>query len=132
MYTTINEFRKIFENNNLYSADFIINYITQETEYAISIHEDEDVMPNYFLDIIKNDNCQYELKQLKIEDILNNDSDVKDYVLGANDRYEDLDLDYSRIDNPIVIHKNQVFDGYNRLLIKYNNGEIYINTYINI
>lgn len=134
MITNINEFKKILENtDNVFDANFIVNYIISETENAISIHEDEDVMPDFFISIIKKDNCKYELKKLKIQDILNMDPDVNDYVMEAEDRYTDIEHpNYTEVENPIVIHKNQVFDGYNRLLTKYHAGDEFINAYINI
>ena len=113
-----------YEPNQYKTADEICDYI-------IDLKEDD--IPKYFLRTIKNDNCMYELKTVNIQDVINNDSDVKDYVLNANDRYEDTELDdYSSIDKPIVIHKNEVFDGYNRLLVKYHNDEKEIDAWVSI
>jgi hypothetical protein len=114
-----------YEPNQYKTAEEICDYI-------IDLKEDD--IPDFFLRTIKNDNCMYELKTVNIQDVINNDSDVKDYVLNANDRYEDteLDDDYSDIDKPIVIHKNEVFDGYNRLLVKYHNGEKEIAAWVSI
>ena len=120
----------LFENYNQQqykTAEEICDIIREYTPY-------EDYVPDHFLRIIKNDNCMYELKTVNIQDVINDDDDVKDYVLNANDRYEDIELDddYSDIDRAIVIHKNEVFDGYNRLLIKYHNGEKEIDAWVSI
>lgn len=121
----LNTFNKINENNtnNIFSSNDIIQHIIYNTE-----DEDEDDIPEYFLKKIKKDNLKYELKKLYVEDILNMDLDVKEYVLNSNSRYEDkFDDEYER---PIVIHKNEVFDGYSRLQYHYNNGIDKIQAYV--
>lgn len=123
------KFRIIKENNeNVYDADFIIDYITN-----ISDTPETDV-PDYYFDVIKNNNREFVLRKMKIDDILNSDESLKEYVDYGEDRYEDSDYDheFNSLDNPIVILDGQVIDGYNRTLIKFQNDETEIDAYVSL
>ena len=90
------------------SSDEIIEYIK-------SISSDDNT-PGYFLSLIEKDDLNYELKKVKISEILEMDKDVKDYVDAGDDRHEELEDSLEGLFDPIVIHKGEVFDGYNRIL----------------
>lgn len=125
----------LFENFNqqqFKTADEICEYITEITP-------DKDNIPDYFLNMITTANAKFELKKVKIQDVISNDTDVQDYINSNEDRYKDADEysddfvpHWSDIDNPIVIFNNIVLDGYNRLLVKSSNGETEIDAWISI
>lgn len=125
----------LFENFNqqqFKTADEICEYITEITP-------DKDNIPDYFLNMITTANAKFELKKVKIQDVISNDTDVQDYINSNEDRYEDADEysddfvpHWSDLDNPIVIFNNIVLDGYNRLLVKSSNGETEIDAWISI
>mgnify|MGYP000858368499 CR=1 FL=1 len=125
MITTINEW-KIYESNNILSADEIINYIK-----IISDNPVTDI-PDYYLNLIKKSNSTFKLKRLNIQSILNSDESLKEYVDANENRYEDEEYEphWEELDNPIVIYNNKVIDGYNRTSVKYNSGETEILAYV--
>ncbi len=128
MITSINEFRKIFEN--LYSHEDIIQHITN-----ISDRPGTDV-PDYYFELLRKAKPNFIRQQLNIKDILQMDAAVAEYVNGGEDRYEDFDEDeYPDNDDlyfPIVIWKNEVIDGYNRLSTLYKQGEKTITAYVSV
>ena len=125
----------LFENYNqqqFKTANEICEYITEITP-------DKDNIPDYFLNMITTAKAKFELKKVNIQDVIENDIDVQDYIKSNNDRYEDADEysddfvpHWSDLDNPIVIFNNIVLDGYNRLLVKSSNGETEIDAWISI
>lgn len=126
MITSINEFRKIFEN--IYSHEDIIQHITN-----ISDRPRTDV-PDYYFELLRKAKPNFERKELNIQDILNMDASVAEYVNSGEDRYEDED-DYPNSDDlyfPIVIWNNEVIDGYNRLSTLYKQGEKTVTAYVSI
>jgi len=125
MITTINDW-KIYESNNILSADEIINYIKTISDNPVT-----DI-PDYYLDLIEKDNSTFKLKTLNIESILNSDPSLKEYVDANENRYEDEEYEphWQELDNPIVIYNNEVIDGYNRTSVKYNSGETEIHAYV--
>jgi hypothetical protein len=112
----------LFENYNQQqykTAEEICDIIREYTP-------NEDNVPGYFLKMIMNSNAKFELKKVKIEDVISNDEDVQEYINKNEDRYEDTDEWSDKdLNKPIVILNNEVLDGYNRLLVKsYNDTEI--------
>jgi hypothetical protein len=121
MITTINEFRKIFEN---YSSEDIIDHIT-------NISDRSDV-PDYYFELLRKAQPQFVRKELNIQDILQMDPKVAEYVNNGEDRYEDDENypDYEELYYPIVVWNNQVIDGYNRLMMLYKSGEKTVSAYV--
>ena len=147
----------LFENYNQQQ------YKTEEEmcEYIREITPYEDNVPDYFLTMIMNSNAKFELKKVKIKDVISNDVDVKEYIK-SNSKSSDEDEDYGadededygdyapgdryanvnpdegyvpdakEIDIPIVILNNIVLDGYNRLLVKSYNDETEIDAWVSI
>ena len=117
-------------NEDLFTAQDIISYITHITP------EDSDV-PDYFFQLIRKSNKKFEEKKLRIEDLLKSDSSLREYVESGEERYGDQgESDYephpSDIDNPIVVFKGEVIDGYSRTATKYRAGEEYIDAYVSV
>jgi hypothetical protein len=118
----------LLEIANTRSTDEIIKYVTLITP------KDSDV-PDYFFDIMKKADKEYELKNVKIKDVIKKDSGLKDYIKSGEVRYgvdgeSDLTPNPEDIDLPIVIFNNQVIDGYSRLTTKYKNGKEYIEAWV--
>jgi hypothetical protein len=112
-------------NNEVFGPEFIVDYIS-------SITPDVDGVPFYYLNKIESEGIRFVLKEMSIEEILNSDPNVLEYVEGNVDRYEDEEIDPKGIDLPIVILGNEVIDGYNRISTKYHNGEESIEAYVSI
>lgn len=125
MITKINEFKLYLESLTYKDSNFIVDYIKSNTPI-------EENIPTYFLSLIEKDNLQYELKTVNIEDVLEMDLDVKEYVLSTENRYEDEELSYQNLIKPIVIHNNQVLDGYSRLSQLYQSDNDTIQAYVSI
>lgn len=136
----------LFENYNKQqykTAEEICDIIRDNTPY-------EDNVPDYFLNMITTANAKFELKKVKIQDVISNDIDVQEYInyvpdededygdYAPGDRYananadEDYVPDADEIDKPIVILNNIVLDGYNRLLVKSYNDETEIDAWVSI
>lgn len=132
MYNKIPTYQEfINENNNQeYSYQYIIDYITDITPNFSDV-------PDYFFSILKRDKPTFQRKELRVDDILRNDRDVKEYVLSGEDRYggDYDDIDYTpyedELDLPIVIYNDEVFDGYSRLSEHYRRGIKTIIAYTN-
>jgi hypothetical protein len=107
---------KVFEtfiNESVMSAKQVTDYIKDLTP------EDSD-HPDYSIKEILKSKKNFELKTLKISDILKMDKYVNDYVLSGEKRYgEGGESTYEpyddELDQPIVIFNNEVVDGYSRL-----------------
>lgn len=112
---------RINENNSIPGVDIIAHIKRIGTAGGLS---------SYLANQIKNQNFQ--LTTISIDDIFKSDLDVKSYVDAGKLRKK-----YGGVDEPIVIgtwdgKKNQVMDGYNRILQKVKNGESNIKAYVAI
>ena len=115
-------------SSNRLSSEEIIDYIKTVSDNPVT------TIPDYFLTLIEREGCDFELRRLSIEDLLESDPDLREYIENDEDRYEEEDYvpHYSEIDNPIVILNGEVIDGYNRTLVKYQSGEEFIDAYVSI
>ena len=115
-------------SSNILSNKEVIDYIKTVSDNPVT------TIPDYFLTMIELEGCEFELKSLRIEELLESDADLREYVESAEDRYEEEEYvpHYSEIDNPIVVMNGEVLDGYNRTLVKYQNGEEFIDAYVSI
>jgi hypothetical protein len=90
----------------------------------------EENLDDYLRGIIEKQN--FLLTSIKIDDVIKNDEDLKEYIKANENRYEDgTGLDPNL---PIVIgyweKPNSVIDGYNRVLTKLQNGDEYIEAFV--
>lgn len=117
-----------FLNENIYTSRDIAAYIKE-----ISDTPETDI-PDYYIDIIKKNKTKFELKTLKIKDLLVNDKSLEEYVLSGENRYEDSDYEptHDELYSPIVVYKGEVIDGYNRTGELYRMGERDIDAYVSI
>jgi hypothetical protein len=109
-----------FLNESSKSADEIIRYIKSLTP------SDSD-HPDYFISLIKKSGKSFELKTLKIDDIIKMDKSLAEYVKSGEIRYgeggeSDLEPYDDELDNPIVIFDGHVVDGYSRTSTLYKRG----------
>lgn len=121
-------FEQFINEEDTLSPSEIINYIKLITP------NDSDV-PDYFFKLIHHSKKNFIKKILNIEDILDKDQDVKNYVESGEERYgeygeSDYKPHYEEIDNPIVIFNDEVIDGYSRLSSLKRMGEKTITAYI--
>jgi hypothetical protein len=104
-------------------------------DYMVRITPNEEDAPDFFVRMIKDAGAEFELKKVRIEDVLEMDPDVEEYVSQGSERYEnDYDTEHEEgsIDNPIVIFNGMVIDGYNRLLVKSQSGEEEIDAWVSV
>lgn len=96
----------------------------------------EGAVPDYFIEqyILPN---SYIRKEVDIRDLLESDSDFKEYIEHDESRYEsdeefmeEENLDPDDLYLPIVVYKGMVLDGYNRSLINYRNGDYMVSAYV--
>ena len=115
-------------SSNILSNKEVIDYIKRVSDNPVAS------TPDHFLTLIEREGCDFKLNSLRIEDLLENDGDLREYVENDEDRYEEEEYvpDYSEIDNPIVVMNGEVLDGYNRTLVKYQNDEEFIDAYVSI
>jgi hypothetical protein len=115
-------------SSNILSNKEVIDYIKIVSDNTVAS------TPDHFLTLIEREGCDFKLKSLRIKDLLENDGDLREYVENDEDRYEEEEYvpHYSEIDNPIVVMNGEVLDGYNRTLVKYQNGEEFIDAYVSI
>ena len=115
-------------SSNRLSSEEIIDYIKTVSDNPVT------TVPDYFLTLVEREGRDFELRKLRIEDLLESDPDLREYVENDADRYEEEDYvpHYDEIDNPIVILNGEVMDGYNRTLVKYQSGEEFIDAYVSI
>ncbi len=119
---------KLFENfEQTYSSKFVADHIANNTP-------DIDNVPHHFIILIKRSKDKFVLKELNIQDIIDNDPDVKEYIDSGEERYDPDydDIDPKQLYEPIVIFNNEVFDGYSRLSTLFAMGEEKIEAYINV
>jgi hypothetical protein len=111
-----------------YTAKEIVDYVTQ-----ISNTPEADV-PDYYFDLILKAGAKFVKKTLKIADLLAKDKSLEEYVKSEEDRYEDSDYEpsHKELENPVVIYKGEVIDGYNRISTKYRNDEKEVEAYVSI
>lgn len=110
------------------SAKEISDYVTELTP------SDSDV-PDYFLSQIKKSGKRFYLQTVNIEDILQKDKSVEEYVKSGEVRYgEDGESELKpyddELDYPIVIFKGEVMDGYSRISTLHHRGVKTIKAYV--
>jgi hypothetical protein len=117
-----------FLNEQIYTAKEVSDYIKEVSDTP------ETDIPDYYLDIIKKAKAKFELKKLKIKDLLAQDKSLEEYVLSGEDRYEESEYPphWEDIYNPIVVYNGEVIDGYNRKGMLYRAGEKEVEAYVSI
>jgi len=115
-------------NEQTYTAKEICDYLE-----VISDTPETDI-PDFYMEKIMRSNATFELKTLKIQDLLNQDESLKEYVMSGEDRYEDSDYEptLDELEYPIVVYSGEVIDGYNRTGVLYRAGEKEIEAYVSI
>ena len=115
-------------NEQTYTAKEICDYLKE-----ISDTPETDI-PDFYMEKIMKANATFELKTLKIQDLLDQDESLKEYVMSGEDRYEDSDYEptWDELEYPIVVYNGEVIDGYNRTGVLYRAGEKEIEAYVSI
>jgi hypothetical protein len=107
-------------------------------EYISGITPDDSDVPDFFFKKILQSGKYFIKKRVLIQDLLDNDESLKEYVESDEDRYgsfggnpeSELEPNPQDIDLPIVIFDGEVVDGYSRTSTLYHNGEKYIQAYV--
>jgi len=117
---------KLFEDfiteNNTFTGDEVAQYIEDITP------EESDV-PDYFIDKFIKPNDGWELKQIKLKDLLK-DRDFKDYYNSGEERYDEYEVDPNDLYNDLVVYKGTLLDGYSRASKMLRDGEKTAGAYV--
>lgn len=115
--------RLIESEKKCVSPKYIIKYIKEITPNK------EDI-PFHFLKMIKESDTRFCLMDICIEDLLNSDNDLREYVENSDSRYEDEEMDINDMYLPIVVLNGECLDGYSRVKTHIDNGETHIKGYV--
>jgi len=117
---------KLFEDfiteNNTFTGDEVAQYIEDITP------EESDV-PDHFIDKFIKPNDGWELKQIKLKDLLK-DRDFKDYYNSGEERYDEYEVDPNDLYNDLVVYKGTLLDGYSRASKMLRDGEKTAGAYV--
>jgi hypothetical protein len=112
------------DDTNCVSPKYVIRYIKEITPNK------EDI-PFHFLQMIRESNTRFCLKNVNIEELLNSDNDLREYVINSDSRYEDdEEVDVNDMFQPIVVLNGECLDGYSRVKGHIDNGETHIEGYV--
>jgi hypothetical protein len=117
--------------NNLISNDYT-NCVSPKyvIRYVKEITPNKEDIPFHFLDMIRESNTRFCLKNVNIEELLNSDNDLREYVINSDSRYEDDEVDVNDMFQPIVVLNGECLDGYSRVKGHIDNGETHIEGYV--
>jgi len=107
---------------NTYTGDEVAQYIEDITP------EESDI-PDYFIDKYIKPNDGWQLKQIKLKDLLK-DKDFKDYYNSGEERYDEYEVDPNDLYNDLVVYKGQLLDGYSRAAKMLRDGEKTAGAYV--
>jgi hypothetical protein len=130
--------------NSIFSYNQLLNESVtltpnQVARYIKDNTPERDNIPHYYLEMIKRSGKKFELKKVKISDLINSDASLKEYIIdnGESHRYNNDSDDESDhipqpedLDLPIVILNGEVLDGYSRANEHYYNGDDEISAYV--
>lgn len=105
-------------------------YTGQEVaDHIINITPEESDIPDFFINEYILPNNNWELKRIKLSDILK-DKDFKEYFNSGEERYNEKDMYYDDMFEPIVFYKGQLLDGYSRVSRLIRMGKKYCEGFI--
>ena len=110
---------------------------TDINRYLKDVTPDDSDVPDYFMSQISKSKKKFELKTVKIEDLLKADKSLEEYVMSKEERYgEGGSSDYEpyddELDQPIVVFNGEVIDGYSRTSTLYHRGIKTIKAWVSI
>jgi hypothetical protein len=110
------------------SAEETVDYVKSKTP------SDSD-HPDLFISAVLKSGEEFELKQVKISDLLKADENLRNYVESGEVRYgQGGESDLTPIEGeeyaPIVVFRDKVIDGYSRIATLYNRGERTIRAWV--
>lgn len=122
---TFEEFLLEYSDDGSFSSDYVIEYIKGNTP-------NESDLPDYFLSLIAKSRKRFKRMEVDIDEVLEKDPSVKEYVESGEDRYKDEEPDNNDLYYPIVIFEDKVMDGYSRIAALHRMGEKTITAYVSI
>jgi len=115
-------FEEFITENNTFTGDEVAQYIEDITP------EESDV-PDYFIDKFIKPNDGWELKEIKLKDLLK-DRDFKEYYNSGEERYDEYEVDPDDLYNDLVVYKGTLLDGYSRASKMLRDGEKTAGAYV--
>lgn len=97
-------------NASLIKSENVIKYYNSNSS-------DEPIFSKIVTEVLLKNN-EFELKSLKISDLLNGDQDFKNYNSDFDGNYDDNNI--MELYKPIIVVEGQLVDGYKRASILYN------------
>lgn len=107
-------------------------------EYISGITPNDSDVPDFFFKKVLQSRKYFIKKPVLIQDLLDQDESLMEYVESGEDRYgsfggdpeSDIEPHPSDIDLPIVVFDGEVIDGYSRVSTHYHNGDKFIQAYV--
>lgn len=115
-------FEQFINEYNKFTGDEVAQHIEDITP-------DESDIPDYFIDKFIKPNDGWELKQIKLKDLLK-DRDFKDYYNSGEERYDEYEVDPNDLYNDLVVYKGKLLDGYSRASKMLRDGEKTAGAYV--
>ena len=115
-------FEQFINEYNKFTGDEVAQHIEDITP-------DESDIPDYFIDKFIKPNNGWELKQIKLKDLLK-DRDFKDYYNSGEERYDEYEVDPNDLYNDLVVYKGKLLDGYSRASKMLRDGEKTAGAYV--
>lgn len=98
-------------------------------QYIKDITPDESDIPDYFINKYIKPNNDWELKQIKLKELLK-DRDFRDYYNSGEERYDEYSVDPNDLYNDLVVYKGKLLDGYSRAAKMLRSGEKIAGAYV--
>lgn len=83
-------------------------------QYVINITPNDSDIPDYFIKKYIEPNNNWKLKRINLRKLLKNDTSFAEYYNSGEIRYKDHEVHDDSLDNPLVVYKNELLDGYSR------------------
>ena len=115
-------FEQFLNEYNKFTGDEVAQHIEDITP-------DESDIPDYFIDKFIKPNDGWELKQIKLKDLLK-DRDFKGYYNSGEERYDEYEVDPNDLYNDLVVYKGKLLDGYSRASKMLRDGEKTAGAYV--
>lgn len=100
---------------NKYTGEEVADYIEEITP------DDSDI-PDYFIDTYIKPNDNWILTNIKLKDLLK-DNTFRHYYKSGEVRYEDDEYSEDDLSQPLVIFKGNLLDGYSRASVMLRRGD---------
>lgn len=96
-------------------------------DHIRNITPDANSLPTWYMDKLISPR-EFELKKVRLKELLNSDPDFKDYFDSNEVRYDNED--HLNLDHALVVVDGELLDGYSRASEMIRNGEEFGNAFV--